>query len=123
MAFQRRSYVGVLVTLTANTVQNLFALVDAVITAETQGDNTMHAPGTARELTITSFNGVDGVGGNNKDILVGDALVASPGRAGYILAPGQSRTYRAEGSWVSLMDLHTLTAGTSQKLLVEITSF
>lgn len=119
--YKHRNYVAVVVTLAAaNTVYNLYALINAIVLAETQGDNTIQAPGAARELTITAYNGIDGTGANTNDILFGDALLSTT-RFGYSLSAGQTRDYRSPITNVPLQEIYVLSAGTAQKLAVEIT--
>lgn len=120
MANPRRPYVAVLVTLaSANTVYNLLDLVNTILAAETQGDNTVRAPGMVRSISLQAFNGVDGSGGNTKDVLIGDALLATT-RMGYVLTIGQGSTYSSTWPNADFGSLYAMSAGTAQKICVEL---
>src|SRR5579862_6855705 len=110
----RRNFVAVTVTLAvANTVYSLWDLINAIIQAESAGDVTTQASGVVRTLTLQAHPGVDGVGGNSKDVLVGDALV-STSRIGFVLSTGQSYSDRASIQNVNVQGIYLLSAGTNQ---------
>ena len=116
----RRNFVAVTVTLAvANTVYSLWDLINAIIQAESAGDVTTQASGVVRTLTLQAHPGVDGVGGNSKDVLVGDALV-STSRIGFVLSTGQSYSDRASIQNVNVQGIYLLSAGTNQKVNVFI---
>ena len=121
MANARRAYVAVLVTLAAaNNNYNLLDLVNAILAAETQGDNTMRASGAVRTFTVSSFAGIDGTGGNTKDVLIGDSLLSTT-RMGYVLSfGGQGATYSSSIPNVDFGSLYARSAGTNQKLMIEL---
>lgn len=121
---RRRAFVAVTVTLTtANTNYRLLDLVNAVIAAEANMSTPpMTAPDACRELSLQSFPGIDSVGANTNDILVGDGLLSTT-RMGYNLqAVGGSRTYRSNIQNVDVGNLYVQSAGSGQKLNVEIVS-
>jgi hypothetical protein len=120
MATPRRSYVAVTVTLaTANTNYNLLTLVNAILAAETQGDNTVRVSGAQREFNIQANPGIDSVGANNKDVILGDSLLSAT-RVGYVLVPGASRLYRSNVQNADFGSIYAQSAGTNQKLNIEL---
>jgi hypothetical protein len=81
-----RNYLGMTITLTANTVTNLYTALQAALTAAEGGV----VPPTAREYTIQND------ASSPAAVLVGDARVhASPQRCSYSLVAGQSKTFRS----------------------------
>lgn len=122
--FHRRAYIGITVTLTtADTNYHLLTLVNTALAAQSPGDSSIQAPGTARELNLQ--NPV----GNSNSILVGDANLSSTNMGVELIvgsggppstAPGASRTYRSNISNVDVGSLYVRSAGSSQKLNVEI---
>ncbi len=116
----RRGFVAVQVTLTSpNTNYNLLDLINAVIAAETKWDGVATCPGSCRELTLQSHPGIDTVGGNTKDILLGDGLLSTT-RFGYVLATGDAYSDRSPMGNVDLGSIYVRSAGTAQKLNVQV---
>lgn len=114
----RRSYIGVQVTLTsANTVYNIYNLIQAVIAAQTPSTD---APASCRELNLQAHPGIDGTGANTNAILVGDSFLSTTNMA-YVLGVGASRTYRSSStSSVQVGSIYVRSAGAGQKINVEI---
>lgn len=123
MAFTTtRNFVGVLVTLTsANTKYNIKTLVDAVLAAETGRDNAVVCPGAARSVQIQSYPGIDGVGANTSDILIGDGELSTT-RMGAILNPGGFLNDSSPINNVTLGEIYAQSAGTAQVLLVLVSA-
>lgn len=119
----RRSYVAVLVTLTnANTNYKLIDLVNAIIQNEGGAAAFQEAPGMVREVTMQAYAGIDGVGGNSNDVLVGDALLSAT-RFGYVLvhaAPGGTYSDRSNLQNVDVSSLYVRSAGAGQKISVQL---
>lgn len=113
---RRAAWSGTITLTTANTPYQLKSLIDAAILA--QG---AEIPGTFRELNIQSWPGIDGVGPNTNDILVGDSKITTT-NVGYIIQSGQSRLYRSDKQNGSLIDLYAQSAGSAQKLNIEVFS-
>ncbi len=113
---RRAAWSGTITLTTANTNYNIKTLIDAAILA--QG---AEVPGTYRELNLQSHPGIDSVGANSNDILVGDSLLSTT-NIGYILQVGNARLYRSDHQNGNLIDLFVRSAGTAQKLNVEVFS-
>ena len=96
-------YIGVQLTLAvANTAYNLKTLIDAIEPM---------LQGTADEVVIQADSGAG-------TVLVGDSQISGT-RYGYVLAPGDSRTYRLPGRIrTNEMWLRSATAG--KKVNVEV---
>jgi len=121
MAFMRRNYVGVTVTLaTANTKYSLLALINAILAAETGRDNTSQCPAMCRSLVLQAYAGIDSSGGNSNDILVGDGLLSTT-RIGFILSSaGGVFNDQCTIDNVNVGDVYVQSAGTNQKLNVMV---
>ena len=118
---RRRSYVAVTVTLTGG-ADRILDLVNAIMAAETQGDNTMLCPDACGHLSLQAAVG------NASVVYVGDALVAATRAAVALYPPSATATdlethvYRAPINAIQLGSLYALgTAG--QKLNVEVMTF
>lgn len=118
--FTRRSYVAVTVNLAAaNTNYNLLDLINAIIAAETGAPN-VQCPGMCRSLSLQAYPGIDGGGTpNTSDILIGDALLSTT-RIGAILQVGGTFAQSSTIENANLGDIYVRTAGTNQKLLVNV---
>lgn len=115
MPLSRRPYVAVQVTLTsANTNYHLYDLVATALA----GASATPA-GAGREINIQSHPGIDGVGGNTNDILIGDGNLSTT-YLGYVLQPGGSRTYRSDLGNVLFQGIYARSAGAGQKLNIEV---
>lgn len=115
-----RGFIGVTVTLAvANTKYNLLTLINAVLAAETQGDNTARCLGMCRSVVIQSNPGIDSSGANTNDVLVGDGLLSAT-RVGYVLGLGGIFTDRSPINNVNIGDIYVQSAGTAQKLNVNV---
>lgn len=123
MAFSTtRNFTGVTVTLTnANQNYNLKTLVDAILAAETGRDNAVVCPGAARNVQIQSYPGIDSVGANTADILIGDGELSTT-RIGTILSPGGFLSDRSPINNVTLGELYARSATAGQKLNVMVSA-
>lgn len=118
MAFKTtRNFVAVTVTLaTANTNYNLKSLVDAILAAESNTDTAIVCQGAPKFYSIQSYPGIDTVGANANDILVGDAKLSTT-RIGKILAAaGGILSDSAPINNCDFGDLYAQSAGTAQKV-------
>lgn len=115
IVFPRRAkWSGTVTLTTANTKYNLRKLINALLSTAT-------VPEAFRELNIQSHPGIDGVGGNTNDILVGDSTL-STSNIGYVLQSGQSRLYRSDIQNGQLDDIYVQSAGAAQKLNIDFAS-
>ena len=115
----RRSFWSGLVTLTsANTNYNILALVNAALAVQT-GNSSVIVPGSVKELLLQADPGIDGVGGNTKDILVGDANLSTT-NYGFVLSKSSSAPFRSDQNNVGWSWLYVQSAGASQKLGVTL---
>lgn len=122
--FHRRAYIGITVNLaSADTDYNLLALINAALAAQSPGDSSIQAPGTARELNLQNATG------NSNSIFVGDSNLSGSNMGVELVvgsggppstAPGASRTYRSNISNVDVGSLYVRSPGTNQKLNVEL---
>jgi len=120
--FNRRNFVGVIVTLpAANTNYNILALTNEILAAETGTADKMECPGAARNVQIQSYPGIDGIGANTNDILIGDGKLSTT-RAGAILSPGGFLSDRSPLDNVTFGEYYARSAGTNQKLLIMISA-
>ncbi len=113
---RRAKWSGTVTLTSANTNYSLKALIDAVLLSAGA-----EIPGTFRELNLQSWPGIDSVGANSNDILVGDSLLSTT-NVGYILQSGQSRLYRSDKQNGLMSDVFVRSAGASQKLNVDFAS-
>ncbi len=115
------NHVGVVVNLaSAATKYNLKDLVDAILANDNQV-----CPGAVRMAKITAFNGVDGTGENTSDVLIGDGFVSATRWAYNLIAPTDdqppaTREYTGVTNTVDFGSLYAFTAGTNQKLAIEL---
>lgn len=123
MAFTvTRNFVGVLITLTtADTNYNLLELVNAILAAESGTASASVAPGAARNVQIQSYPGIDSVGANTSDVLIGDGKLSAT-RMGAILSPGGFLSDRSPINNVTLGEYYARSAGSAQKLLVMVSA-
>lgn len=120
--FTRRNYVAVTVTLTnANQNYNLLTLVNAILAAESGTDTNIQCPGAARNVQIQSNPGIDSVGANTADILVGDAKLSTT-RIGTILSPGGFLSDRSPINNVDFGEIYARSATSGQKLNITISA-
>lgn len=120
--FTRRNYVGVTVTLTlANTNYNLLELINAILAAETGTDANVQSPGSARNVQIQSYPGIDGVGTNTADILLGDAKLSTT-RMGSVINPGGFLSDRSPINNVDLGEIYARSATAGQKLNITVSA-
>ena len=110
---RRVKWSGTVTLASANTNYDLRTLINAAI-----GTTVAEVPDSYRELNLQAYPGIDGVGGNSNDILVGDSQL-STSNIGYILQSAQSRLYRSNTSNGILGDIYVRSAGASQKILVD----
>lgn len=113
---RRASWSGTVTLTSANTNYNVRDLINAAI-----GTTVAEIPEAYRELNLQSHPGIDSVGGNTSDILVGDSQLSTT-KIGYVLQPGQSRLYRSDKQNGLFGDVYVRSAGSSQKLNVDFVS-
>lgn len=117
--FSRRSLWAGTVTLTlANTNYHIIDLINALASLTSVSAS---VPGSARELLIVAFPGVDGVGANTKDVLIGDAAL-SAANFGFALSPAASVPFRSSIENVQVAGLYARSSSAGQKLCITVTA-
>ncbi len=102
------SYLGITVTLTAAQANRIAALLEAVVSRVGKA---------AREVTIQADPG----NAAGSTIRIGDSTVDAATRCGYVLSPGDSRTYRAgDLSLIMLGMIYAYPSAAALKLNIEI---
>lgn len=125
---KRNFFMGQLNLPVANTPYNVVALINAVIQAESPTSTQQMISGDCRINYIESHNGIDNVGANTNDILLGESIVAGQSlltgaRYGRVIPKaGAGFTFQGTFNNVDFGNYWVQSAGTNQKINVIVSN-